>query len=861
VSGNPPLLPPDWDTLSPLLDAVLDAPAHRREALILELTAGDAGRTEALRKLVAECGRGLPLLDRSAGERFGVLAADDASLLPPVVAERYRIGQELGRGGMARVYLAHDIKHGRDVAIKVLRPELSQSLGHDRFLREIEIAARLRHPNIVPLYDSGEVDGALYFVMPYEEGRSLRERLRGEGALPVADALGVLRDVARALAHAHEHGVVHRDVKSDNVMLSGGAAVVTDFGIAKAVSAALTDGGGTELTQTGSAIGTPAYMAPEQAAGDPGTDHRADIYAFGCLAYEIFTGNPPFHALSKHQMVAAHLMTVPPAVGTIRPDVPPAVAELIARCLEKEPGARPQAAREVLVALESPVTPSGTWTAPAPVAAHRSRKPLAMGLALIAILAVAAYLLMGSRESARPISLAVLPFGNMNADSAMDFVADGLADDVASALARVPGIQIKSRSGARLYRGMLGVDVIEAGAKLKADYLMTGVVRQDRGRWLLSADLSRAADATSIWDETFNISPDEVAGAREAIAGSVITALRQRFPAAVGVAPTLAPNQRTTNDEAYRLFLRGQERLSRRGQSVREGADLFRAAVREDSLFAGAWSGLSMALVLFPHFQKTPVDEVRREVEHTARRALELDPTLAQPHVALGMLHQFDYQWDRAEAEYQEAIRLEPRNVEARIQYARHLLFRGRPTDALREVLVARAEDPASSIVLAWTSYAYFLDGQKDSALAESRRAVETDSTSIHVGLAAMLRTWTNRVDEARPLMKLVPPNDAVAGYLRAKYGDSSVARQVLRDGESEHDWGAESRRAFTYLGFGDTANALLAFERATDAREIWGVWQPIASPIFDPIRQSPRFREVLRRIGLSGLATSQAPR
>ncbi len=861
MSGNSPLLPPEWDALSPLLDTVLDAPPERRDALIAELTAGDVTRADALRKLVSECERGLPLLDRSAGERFGALAADDRVLLPPVVADRYRIGHELGRGGMARVYLAHDLKHGRDVAIKVLRPELSQSLGHDRFLREIEIAARLRHPNIVPLYDSGEVDGALYFVMPYEEGRSLRERLRAEGALPVNDALGILRDVARALAHAHEHGVVHRDVKSDNVMLSGGAAIVTDFGIAKAVSAALTDEGGTELTQTGSAIGTPAYMAPEQAAGDPGTDHRADIYAFGCLAYEVFTGNPPFHGLTKHQTVAAHLMTVPPAVGTIRPEVPAAVADLIARCLEKEPGARPQAAREVLVALEAPASQSGSWTAPVPPTVHRARRPRVIGLVLLAVLAVVAYLLIGHRESARPISLAVLPFGNTNADTAIDFVADGLADEVASALARVPGIQIKSRSGARLYSGMLGVDVVEAGAKLKAEYVMTALVRRAGGRWILSADVSRAADATSIWDEAFNLDPDQAPVVAHLIATRLVTALQRAFPGTIGTAPALAATQRTTNIDAYRFWLRGQERLSRRGHSVRESAELFRAAVREDSQFAGAWSGLSMALVLFPHFQNTPVDEVRREVERAARRALELDSTLAQPHVALGMLHQFDYEWARAEIDYREAIRLEPRNVEARIQYARHLLFRGRPSDALREILIARAEDPASAIVLAWTSYAYFLDGQADSALAESRRAVETDSTSIHVGLAAMLRAWVNREEEARPLLRLVPPNDHVAGYVRAKYGDPSAARQMLRNEQANTLWGTQSRIAFTYLGFGDTANALSALERATDAREIWGVWQPIASPIFDPVRQNARFLEIVRRIGLDDSAVLRRPR
>ena len=857
AAGRLPFLPADWEELSPLIDTVLDAPSDRRSALIVELTAGDATRADALRKLVSECDRGLPLLDRSAGERFGALAADDTSLLPTVVADRYRIGHELGRGGMARVYLAHDIKHGRDVAIKVLRPELSQSLGHDRFLREIEIAARLRHPNIVPLYDSGEVDGALYFVMPYEEGRSLRERLLAEGPLPIADALGVLRDVARALAYAHEHGVVHRDVKSDNVMLSSDAAIVTDFGIAKAVSAALTDGGGTELTQTGSAIGTPAYMAPEQAAGDPGTDHRADIYAFGCLAFEVFTGNPPFHGLSKHQTIAAHLMTAPPAVGSIRAEVPPAVVELIARCLEKEPGARPQVAREILRALDAPSAPSGSWTAPAPATPRRSRKPLVVGLALVAVLAVAGYLLAGSRGSARPISLAVLPFGYDAADTAMSFVADGLPDEVAGALSRVPGIEIRSRSGARLYRRQLSVDVTEAGTKLNAEYVMHGVIRQERARWIVSVDLARAADQTSIWGETFDISPDEAAGSRDAIAASVIAALQRRFPAAVGAAPALASNQRTTSDEAYRLYLRGQERLSRRGQSVRESADLFRAAIRQDSLYAGAWSGLSMALVLFPHFQGVPTREIREEVVRAAGRALELDSTLAQPHVALALLHQFEHQWDRAAAEHRSALRLDERSVEARLQYARHLMMRGRPGEALGQLRAAKVEDPASAVVLSITAYAYYLDGQMDSALVEVQRALENDSTNLTAaGLGANILLANGRPQEALQLVSRIQSlsNFSARGYILARSGNAAEAMRGQReqDAVEPQPWMAELRRALTYLGLGDTAAALSALERGTAVGEIWTSSILAIDPIWTPIRDSRRFRDLVGRIGLA---------
>ena len=849
------MLPPDWQTLGPLLDAVLDAPAERRSTLILELCAGDSVREGALRQLLAECERETPLLDRGAAERFDGLAHEATdSMLPELIAERYRVGRVLGSGGMARVYLARDLKHGREVAIKVIRPELAASLGHERFLREIEIAARLRHPNIVPLYDSGQAGDALYFVMPYEEGESLRARLEG-GPLPVSDALSVLRDVARALAYAHEHGVVHRDVKPDNVMLSGGAAVVTDFGIAKAVSAALTDVSGPTLTQSGSAIGTPAYMAPEQATGDPSTDHRADIYAFGCVAYEVFTGQPPFADRSMHLVIAAHLATTPRPVGELRADAPHAVAALIARCLEKDPAARPQNARELVAALDGAAT---TGSSTAPVASTPRRGPVrvlrwAGAAVLVGVVSGAVYLGTRGSGGSAPITLAVLPFGNIGADSTLSFVAEGLADEVAGALARVPGIQIKSRNGARNYRNQLTPDLADAGVKLKADYLMTGVVRQERGRWILSAEVARAADAASLWGENFNVGPDQAAGAAELIARSLTLALHGQFPRTVGTAPVLGANTRTTNNEAYRLYLRGQGLLDRRGQSVSESAELFRQAIHQDTLYALAYSGLSMALVLSPYFQGVSVRSIQEGVATAARRAIELDPTLAQPHIALGILSWFEYEWDRAGTEFETALRLDGRNVEARVQYARHLMFLGRNAEAMEQMQMARVEDPSSALVLSHVAYLYYVEGRMDSALVESRKALENDSANMtSVGLGALVLLGNNLPEEARKLASRASPNFTSTGYILAKSGDTAAAWQRLRDLDAvgQQPGMTESKRAYTYLGLGDTANALAAFERATARHEIWQASFGQTDPILDPIRNSARYKALLRRVG-----------
>ena len=838
------------------MERVLDAPPERRAVILAEVTAGEPALRAELERWLADGERELPLVDRPVAAQFDQLLVDDVADAPPpdTLGDRYRIERELGHGGMARVYLAHDTKHTRDVAVKVIRRGLAASLGRERFLREIGIAARLRHPNIVPLYDSGDADGLLYFVMPYEEGPSLRDRLARE-RLSVTECLGVLRDIARALAYAHEHGVVHRDVKPDNVMLSGGAVVVTDFGIAKAVTVAQTGPTPPTLTQVGAGLGTPAYMAPEQAVGDPSTDHRADIYSFGCLAYEMFTGKPPFHGLPAHLLITAHVGTKAVPVSDACSSVPAQVAQLIDRCLAKLPADRPQSAQEVLRVLDAAET-TGPHLPPAG-SLPRRRPPswrLAALAGSVATLGIAAALAMFRGAEAAAITLAVLPFGNTGADTSITWIAEGLADEVAAVLQRVPGLVVKSRNGARAYRGQFTVDLAEAGTTLKADYLVNGVVRRERGRWILSAELARAADAASLWSDVFNLAEDQQAGAAEAIAASLTAALRRQFPEVIGAARTPAANQRTVNSEAYRLYLRGRERLLRRGQSVKESADLFREAIREDTLYAPAYAGLSMALALFPHFQRTSVAQVRDDLTRAAGRALELDPTLALPHVALGLLSWFDYEWGRAEAELQTAIRLEPHNAEARLQYARYLLTVGRSDEAMQGLRLAYAEDPASAVILAIMASAYLTNGQLDSAVTVNRRALQNDSTNfVALGNGAMINLMNNQLDKARDLAERAPgfPSNL---YVIAKAGDSATVRRGLRelDAMAPQPSDAETKRAFGYLGLGDTARALAALERATARHEIWHAGNGPLHPAYDSIRESPRFQAILHRIGFA---------
>ena len=375
-----------WSTLAALVDVLLDAVPPQRAALIAELSAGDATRQAELERLVAECETEPPLLSMPAAERFAALFDDYAPRFPEALAERYRLARELGRGGMATVYLARDVKHARDVAVKVVNPAVAAALGAERFLREIEIVAQLHHPHIVPLYDSGDADGALFYVMPYKEEQSLRQRIARDGPLPIDEARRILRDVCDGLAFAHERGIVHRDVKPDNVLLSGRHAMVTDFGVAEAVNEA-SEGEG--RASGGLSFGTPSYMAPEQITRDGHVDHRADIYSVGVLAYELLAGKPPFAGRLREDVLSAHLTEVPASLTTQRADVPTPFAELVMKCLEKRPGDRWQTASELVQRLDM-LEMAGGAASGQPASRTMRRRMAATGvLAVAAVVALA----------------------------------------------------------------------------------------------------------------------------------------------------------------------------------------------------------------------------------------------------------------------------------------------------------------------------------------------------------------------------------------------------------------------------------------------------------------------------------------
>jgi serine/threonine-protein kinase len=746
---------------------------------------------------------------------------------------------------MSRVFVAAETALDRRVVIKVLPPETAAQVSLERFKREILLAAKLQHPHIVPLLTAGESNGLPYFTMPFVEGESLRVRLARHGELPVNQAIRMLREIASALAYAHEHGIVHRDIKPDNVLLSGGSAMVTDVGVAKALSASSNaEHGG--LTSVGVALGTPAYMAPEQASADPSVDHRADIYSFGVLAYELLTGQTPFAGRTPQHVLAAHVTEVPEAITKRRASLPPALAALVMRCLEKRPADRPQSASEVVHALDDIATPSGGMTPAAP-----SRRWGAIAAAVVVVIVIASWLLATRTGGATKLrSIAVLPT-DIGADTAHAFLADGLSSDLTTKLSRIPGLSVRAYSPLSV---MHGRTMREAGKELGVGAIVMVRMARSGTQLRATASLVNAATDDLVWSEAFEASDQD----QFALQDKLVSAIAGALNLSLSPATTTAVRARgTRSNEAHQLVQRARFETDQfTAASLASAISHAEAAIALDSTYADAWAALAEAWG-YRADDFVPATTAGPQVRRAAERALALDPTLADAHAQVG-LWSMTYGHDPATAskEMDQSLRLDSADVAAGGWYPFLLTYYLHLPDSAHAVEQrAQRLNPLSFGV--WNPFFLSLDFAKlspDSARALCARAARiqerlaaeceahrSQAANDRRGAAAAWRRWAGPTPSGRDLAYLAV-NLIVAGDVS---GGRDALRQALMRAHTEYV--REDLIANAFMRLGDRERAIQWLVKGAGSN-VGGIDFSLADSLFAPIRSDPRIQAIIER-------------
>lgn len=796
------------------------------------------------------------------------------------LASRYRVVREVGHGGMATVYLAEDLKYDRRVAVKVLKPELATALGPERFVREIQIAAVLAHPHILPLYDSGEAEGFAYYVMPFVEGETLRARLAREHQLPIDDAVRIVQEVADALDYAHGLGVVHRDIKPENILFVGRHAVVADFGVATAVQA----GNDTsQLTESGSSVGTPKYMSPEQALGQDDIDGRSDTYSLGCVLFEMLSGDPPFTASNPQALIAKKLTEPVPRLSNLRETVSPGLEASVHRALSRLPADRFVSTGEFAAAAakgagtatpaEGITPPSGQVSGPGRSPKHMVRLGL-MAIGVLVALGAAwlAYVADGNEtqrsetaadSAARKATIvAVLPFENLGSPED-EYFAAGMTDEITSRLGAVTGLGLIPRRTAQR-QARSDKTMREIGRELGAGYLVAGSVR-----WAGASGGSRtvriivtlvgAADERQLWSTTYERVIDDIFEVQSDIARQVTDRLGVTLLEGEG---NRLSAKATENHEAYTLYLKGRYFWNKRTETdIQRALDYFQQAVDLDPGYSLAWAGIADVWIFRGWYSRLAPEETFPRAKTAARRALRFDSTLAEAHASIAHIGlEFDHDWGAAERSYRRAIELEPAYPVAHHWYGGFLSAMGRHEEALQQAETARALDPLSLIIQTWIGLRYYFARKYDAAIPEYLKALELDRdfAPAHWHLAwAYEQTGRFRegVAAAERAVALDEGNLlylASVGRAYAKAGRKNDALSVLSRlaAASRERHVSAYHVALVHIALGDTAAGLDWLEQAYEQRSPW-IGYLAVDPGLDPVRSQPRFRDLLLKARL----------
>jgi serine/threonine-protein kinase len=774
--------------------------------------------------------------------------------LKEALGQRYRVERELGHGGMAIVFLAEDLKHRRRIAIKLLKPELSAALGSERFLREIEIAAPLQHPHILPLYDSGEAAGLLYYTMPFVEGESLRERIARDGPLPLDEALTIARTVGDALHYAHERGVVHRDIKPENIMLSAGHALVADFGIARALQAA----GAEHLTLTGMVLGTPLYMSPEQVGGSE-VDGRSDQYSLACTLFEMLSGKPPFTGPSPQAVLARHSIEPVPALRATRDTVPPGVEATVKRAMAKQPGDRFGSMRAFVNALGSTGS-AATRPIAASVAlgAKRWRRLATAALTTAALVTGTWWVVEGrtprngpAAPPSNPVTaVAVLPFLDSAATGDGSYLGDGVTEGLIADLAQIGSLKVISRSSGAAAQ-QTGRSLAELAKELGVDGVVKGKVARRGDTVEVGVQLLHAPDSALLFERDYRAPLGELPDLQREIAAAITrtigTELQRTERSRLAV-------RRAVDQRAYETYLRGRFHLER--GELDQARLLFEEAGKIAPGWAPPYVGLANYYASLPFFSDVSPAEVLPKARTALVRALELDETLPEAHAVNAYIRAY-YEWDwrGAEQEFRRALELRPSYADAHFSYSRFLASRRRMDEAIAQLGRAVELDPLSLQLHANRALLDYFAGRYDEASQRLKEVLARDSTD---GLAnwgvALVAEQQGRLNDAIGILERISGSSlnrrASLGHAYGVAGRAARARGILTElqKQASQKYVPSYYFALVYAGLGERDPALRYLERAYEERSTVLAYLHI-DPRLAPLRDEARFQALAARL------------
>ncbi|MBL0170576.1 MAG: protein kinase [Gemmatimonadaceae bacterium] len=785
----------------------------------------------------------------------------------------YALQRELGGGGMSRVFVARDEALGRDVVITVITADLAEGVSAERFTREVKLAARLQQANIVPVLMAGTANGIPYYTMPFVKGESLRARMANGQRLAIGESTGILRDMARALAYAHAEGVVHRDIKPENILLSGGAAVVTDFGIAKAMSASRTQDGAASgaLTQAGMSLGTPAYMAPEQALSDPSTDHRADLYAWGVIAYELLSGAHMFaDRTTTHALIAAHVSDTPKALHAVNAQVPAALSALVMRTLEKDPARRPQSAGELLTALESlghqPVAAHASATAI--TSNSRSKTAVRTSVAAIAVLAVVAMAWLARRGTSSAVALErsviVLPFENASRDTAQEYFADGLTDELIGRLAAA-GLRVTGRNTAFAYKGKHPTPG-EVGKVAHVATVLSGQVRRLGEQFRVTAELASATNDSVMWSFTTKDSRTADAFALQRAMVDSIIARFQLAPRAIAAGEA---TDASVSAQAHDYALRGRffgNQLTQAGSTA--AIAFYDSALALAPRYLDAHLGKVQVLLSVGDGYESPRTVLPR-VQAILATAAGIDSSRGDYWATQSLLTaNWIWDWPKVRSDAARARAIEPSNFAALFALA---LARGAGGDgpgALATLDTAQRSDPLSPYPQWARFFIYSVAGMRDSTQAVWQRLPDPlrYGTYGDVGEGIAMLALDRNADAERAFRE----GEGALGYpspLRvaalARLGRTAEARAQLKL--------VEQAFGKTYIGpefiaaaaaeLGDTTMMYRWLDRGQRDHSGFAVFLGYWNHPFTAHKQEPHFQRILKQMGLKPVTIGSQPR